>query len=376
MNGIVMKLSSLVRISLFNANNLKGEINMKMNKTLIALTISTLALSACGGAGGGSDSARDFIRVVGSSTVYPFATAVSEAAGKANSGMKSPVIESTGTGAGMKLFCAGVGAQHPDIEMASRRMKKSENEECAKNGVKDIIEVQIGLDGIAFAEATAGPKMALTPTDVYKALAANPFGKPQAAKNWNEVNPALPAIPIAVYGPPSTSGTRDALAELILTKGCESDPAMKALKDSDKDKHKDLCTKIRTDGAYVDQGENDNLIVQKIASNPKAIGIFGFSFLEENADKVKAIPMSGIMPTFETVADFSYPGARPLYLYVKAAHVKAIKGIDSFLAEFAKSWGPDGVLKGKGMVVAPEDVRTKNAEVVKTMTLMDASGLK
>jgi phosphate transport system substrate-binding protein len=349
---------------------------MKLRTALLGATISTLALAACGGSGGNSESSRDFIRVVGSSTVYPFATAISEAAVKANGGMKSPVIESTGTGAGMKLFCAGVGSQHPDISMASRRMKKSEHEECAKGGVKDIIEVQIGLDGIAFAEAKTGPEMKLTPEDVYKALAANPFGKPQAAKNWNEVNPALPAIPIVVYGPPSTSGTRDALAELILTKGCETNAEMKALKDSDKDKHKDLCTKVRTDGAFVDQGENDNLIVQKIAANPKAIGIFGFSFLEENADKVKAIPMNGVMPTFATVADFSYPGARPLYLYVKAAHVKAIKGIDSFLAEFAKSWGPDGVLKNKGMVVAPDDVRTKNAEVVKTMTLMDASGLK
>jgi phosphate transport system substrate-binding protein len=348
---------------------------MNRRHALITTVISTLALAACGG-GGNSESSRDFIRVVGSSTVYPFATAVSEAAVKANSGMKSPVIESTGTGAGMKLFCAGVGSQHPDIEMASRRIKKSEFEDCAKNKVTDIIEVQIGLDGIAFAEAKGGPNMTLTPTDVYKALAANPFGKAQAAKNWNEVNPALPAIPIVVYGPPSTSGTRDALAELILTKGCESDPAMKALKDSDKDKHKDLCTKIRTDGAYVDQGENDNLIVQKISANPKAIGIFGFSFLEENTDKVKPIAMNGVMPTFQTVADFSYPGARPLYLYVKAAHVKAIKGIDSYLAEFAKSWGPDGMLKSKGMVVAPEDVRTKNAEVVKTVTLIDASGLK
>ncbi len=348
---------------------------MKTYKSLIIITVSALSLSACGGTGG-SESSRDFVRVVGSSTVYPFATTVSEATVKANTGMKSPVIESTGTGAGMKLFCAGVGAQHPDIEMASRRMKKSEYDDCTKNGVKDVIEVQIGLDGIAFAEAKSGPDIKLTPVDVYKALAANPFGKPQTAKNWNEVNPALPAIPIAVYGPPSTSGTRDALSELILTKGCESDPAMKALKDSDKDKHKDLCTKIRTDGAYVDQGENDNLIVQKISANPKAIGIFGFSFLEENSDKVKAIPMSGVMPTFATVSDFSYPGARPLYLYVKSAHLKAIKGIDMFLAEFAKSWGPDGTLKGKGMVVAPEDVRTKNAEVVKTMTLMDASGLK
>ena len=348
---------------------------MRKIAILAAVSASALLVSACGGEGGG-EASRDFIRVVGSSTVSPFAEIIAEETAKANSGMKSPVIESTGTGAGMKLFCAGIGSQHPDIEMASRRMKKSEFEDCQKNGVKDIIEVQIGLDGIAFAEALGGPKMALTPTDVYKALAANPFGKPQTAKNWSDVNPALPAIPILVYGPPSTSGTRDALSELILTKGCESDPAMKALKDSDKDKHKDLCTKVRTDGAYVDQGENDNLIVQKIAANPKSIGVFGFSFLEENGDKIKAVPMSGVMPTFATVADFSYPGARPLYLYVKSAHVKAIKGIDAFLNQFAVSWGPDGALQKKGMVVAPEDVRTKNAEVVKKMTLMDATGLK
>lgn len=344
--------------------------------SLALASATALTVSACGGSGSGAGDARDFLRVVGSSTVYPFATAVAETTAKANPDMKSPVIESTGTGAGMKLFCGGVGARHPDVEMASRRMKKSEHDDCVKNGVKDIIEVQVGLDGIAFAEAIKGPGMKLTPEDVYKALAANPFGRPQTAKNWNAVNPALPAIPIIVYGPPSTSGTRDALAELILTKGCETDPAMKALKDSDKDKHKELCTKLRTDGAYVEQGENDNLIVQKIAANPKAVGIFGFSFLEENASKIKGIPMSGIMPTYESVSDFSYPGARPLYLYVKAAHVRAIKSLTPFLAEFSKAWGTDGYLKAKGMVVAPENIRTKNADVITAMTLIDASGLK
>ena len=214
----------------------------------------------------------------------------------------------------MNLVCAGIGSQHPDITMASRRMKKSEFEECQKSGVTDIIEVQIGLDGIAFAEANAGPKMALTPTDVYKALAANPFGKPQTAKNWSDVNPALPAIPILVYGPPSTSGTRDALAELILTKGCDTDPAMKALKDSDKDKHKDICTKVRTDGAYVDQGENDNLIVQKIAANPQLIGAFGSPFLEEKRENNKVAPISSVIHIFATLAGFPYPGSHPVYL--------------------------------------------------------------
>ena len=341
-------------------------------KTLAIIATSSLALAACGG---GSDSGTRAVRAVGSSTVFPFAKAVGEAAAKA-SGIKAPVVESTGTGAGMKLFCAGVGAAHPDIENASRRMKKSEYEDCAKNGVKDIVEIQVGLDGIAFAEATGGPGMALTPLDVYKALAANPFGKPNTAKNWSDVNPALPAEPIQVYGPPSTSGTRDALAELILTKGCETDPAMKALKEKDKDAAKKVCTEMRSDGAYIEQGENDNLIVKKLAQNPKAIGIFGYSFLEENTSTLKGITMSGIAPTYQSISDFSYPGARPLYIYVKAAHLKAIKGINEYVAAWVGAWGKDGLLKKQGMVVAPEAVLIKSAEIAKSMTLMDPSTLK
>ncbi len=350
---------------------------MAIFKTSALLLLASTTLAACGGGtGGGSNGTREQIRAVGSSTVYPFAKSVAESVIKTNSSLKSPIIESTGTGAGMKLFCAGVGVEHPDIVNASRRMKKSEFDDCAKNGVNEVVEIQIGLDGIAFAEASGGAAMKLTPVDVYKALAANPFGKPNTAKNWSDVNRALPVMPISVYGPPSTSGTRDALAELILTKGCESDPAMKALKDSDKDKHKAICTGVREDGAYVDSGENDNLIVQKIAANPKAIGVFGFSFLEENSDKLKGVPMNGILPTYATVSDFSYPGARPLYIYVKKQHTKAIKGIPEFAAAFASSWGPDGALKNQGMVVAPDDVRAKNAEVVKAMTVMTGADLK
>jgi phosphate transport system substrate-binding protein len=276
----------------------------------------------------------------------------------------------------MKLFCAGVGAAHPDIENASRRMKASEYEDCAKNGVKEIVEIQVGIDGIAFAEALNGPNMALTPLDVYKALAANPFGKPNTAKTWKDVNPSLPAEPILVYGPPSTSGTRDALAELILEAGCKTDPAMKALKEADEKKYKATCHDVREDGAYVDAGENDNLIVQKIAQNPKAVGVFGFSFLEENPDKLKGVTMNGVMPTYATISDFSYPGARPLYIYVKKAHLGAVKGLTEYVAEWAKAWGPEGYLKAKGMVISPDDVRAKNAEVVANMTLLDPSQLK
>jgi phosphate transport system substrate-binding protein len=346
---------------------------MRSFKTFAILGLSSLALAACGSQPGGSGG-RDNAWAVGSSTVYHFAAAVAEETAKG--GVKAPKVEQNGTGAGMKMFCAGVGSQHPDIANASRRMKKSEYEDCAKNGVDKIIEIQFGLDGIAFAEAKSGPDMKLTPEDVYKALAANPFGKPNTAKNWSDVNASLPAIPILVYGPPSTSGTRDALAELILTKGCETNAEMKALKDSDKDKHKKLCTEVREDGAYVDSGEADNLIVQKIAANPKAIGIFGFSFLEENMDKLKGVPMSGVAPTYATISDFSYPGARPLYIYVKQAHLSAVKGLKEFIAQWPKMWGAEGALKKKGMVIAPEDVRKKNEEIVASMTLMDPAGLK
>ncbi len=342
-------------------------------KSLSLLLAGSVVLAGCGG---GASSSRDQMRAVGSSTVYPFAKAVSESLAKTNPGIKAAIIESTGTGAGMKLFCAGVGVAHPDIVNASRRMKASEYEDCAKAGVKDIIEIQVGLDGIAFAEAQNGPDMKLTPVDVYKALAANPFGKPQTAKLWSDVNPSLPKIPIAVYGPPSTSGTRDGLAELILTKGCDTDPAMKALKDSNKDEHKKICTGVRDDGAYVDQGENDNLIVQKLASNPQAIGVFGFSFLEENMDKLKGVPMNGVAPSYQTISDFSYPGARPLYIYVKQAHLASIKGLKEFAVEFSKSWGPEGSLKKLGMVIAPDDVRAKNAAIAESMTLLDPTNLK
>ena len=345
-----------------------------MNKNaLVFAAAAAVTLAGCGGTEGGS---REQIRAVGSSTVYPFAKAVSAELSKTNPAIKSPIVESTGTGAGMKLFCAGVGVSHPDIENASRRIKKSEYEECAKNGVDKIVEIQVGLDGIAFAEAKTGPGFGLTQVDVYKALAANPYGKPNTTKTWSDVNPAFPAEPILVYGPPSTSGTRDALKELILMKGCDTNPEMKALKDSDKEKHDELCGEVRSDGAYVDAGENDNLIVQKLEANPKAIGVFGFSYLEENSDKLNGLTMNGVVPTYASIADFSYPGARPLYIYVKAAHLDAIKGLKEFVAEWAKSWSKGGLLAKQGMVVSPDDVQAKNAAVVSAMTLLDPTTLK
>ena len=349
-----------------------------MLRTLAITGVATLALAACGqNGGGGAGASRDQIRVVGSSTVYPFTQIAAERFVSANSQFKPPVVESTGTGGGMKLFCAGVGAQHPDIEDASRRIKKSEFDTCEKNGVGPIVEIQVGIDGIAFAESKQGPKFQLTPADIYKALAANPGGKANAAKTWKDVNPALPAIPIQVYGPPSTSGTRDALAELILAKGCEeTDPSAKALKDKSEDDWKKRCTAVREDGAYVDAGENDNLIVQKLSANPNALGIFGYSYLEENAQTVNGVPVSGVTPTYDAIATGKYPGARPLYLYVKKQHVGAIPGLQEFLNTYATLWNPDGPMTKRGLIAAPDDVRAKAAAQVKSLTPLTAAELK
>lgn len=345
-----------------------------MTRTLALLAASSLALAACSDTGGGE--VREQIRAVGSSTVYPFTTAVAEQFTTKNADFRSPIIESTGTGAGMKLFCAGVGAQHPDIENASRRMKKSEFEDCQKNGVKEIVEIQVGIDGLALVEALNGLDMKLTTADVYKALAANPGGKPQTAKTWRDVNPTLPAVPIQVYGPPSTSGTRDSLVELIMTPGCDADPAMKALKDSDKDKHEQVCSKIREDGVYIESGENDNLIVQKLSSNTNAVGVLGYSFLEENARSLRGVTMNGVAPTYETISDFSYPGARAMFIYVKGAHLNAIPGLKAFVAEYAGAWNPNGYLTRRGLIASPDPVRTEMAQRAAALTPMPGTDLK
>lgn len=330
---------------------------MKITKAICFAFISSAALAACSDNGGSAT--REEVRAVGSSTVYPFAKSVAESMARDNSGIKSPLIESTGTGGGMKLFCAGVGGDTPDIANASRRMKASEFEDCQSKGVKEITEIQVGLDGIAFASVKGGLTMNLTPEMVYKALAKTPFGKEQTAKTWKDVDPSLPAEPILVYGPPSTSGTRDALKELVLEKGCETDPAMKQLKEQDEDKFKATCTEVRSDGAYVDQGEQDNLIVQKIENNPKAVGVFGYSYLEENLDKLQGLPMNGVQPTYENIASFKYPGARPLFMYVKKAHLSAVPGLKAYITQWTKEWGKDGPLAKIGLVSNPADAMEK-----------------
>ncbi|HEX8263558.1 MAG TPA: substrate-binding domain-containing protein [Allosphingosinicella sp.] len=344
-----------------------------MNKSYFA-GAAALALVACGQQSDGGTQGQQ-IQIVGSSTVYPFTTAVAEQVERTHPGM-SAIVESTGTGAGLKLFCAGVGDQHPDMANASRRIKASEFQDCAKNGVKQVIEVPVGIDGLALIEGKSSAGMSLTVRDIYAALAANPFGKPNTARTWKDVNPALPAVAIQVYGPPPTSGTRDSLAELILEKGCESDPAMKALKESDKDRHKDLCTKVREDGAYVEAGENDNLLVQKVAANPGAIGVLGYSFLEENADKVRGIPLGGVAPTAQTISSLTYPGARQLYLYAKGEHLNVIPGMKEFLAEYARASAKGGYLERRGLIPSPADVQAKGAEAATRLEPMTADGLK
>lgn len=352
-----------------------------MNKPLVSISLAALALAlaACGdqkGSGSGASGGQP-LHIVGSSTVYPFTTAVAEQYQRNNPG-KSVTVESTGTGAGMKLFCAGVGDTFPDMTNASRRIKKSELEDCAAHGVKQVIEVPVGIDGLALIQAGAsGEQYRLTTRDIYMALAANPFGKKNEAKTWRDVNPALPAAAIKVYGPPPTSGTRDSFAELILEKGCESDPAMKALKESDKDKHKDLCTKIREgDGIYVEAGENDNLLVQKVASNPGAIGVLGYSFFEENKDKVRAVPIGGIEPNAGTISSLEYPGARQVYIYAKGEHLNAIPGMREFLAEYAKGWAAGGYLARRGLIPSPADIQAAALESTKSLKPVDPAQLK
>ena len=336
---------------------------------------ATLALSACQDQAASGGGARDYISAVGSSTVYPFATAAGEKFAEAT-GNKVPKIDSTGTGGGFERFCQGVGGDTPDIANASRRIKKKEFDSCAANGVKDIVEIQIGIDGIALGEAARGPGFKLTEEDVYKALAANPYGKPNTAKTWKDVNPALPTVGISVFGPPSTSGTYDAFKELIMGKGCDADPAMKALKDSDKDKHEAVCTGLRGAPFYVEQGENDNLIISKLDKNPSSLGIFGFSYLDANKDKIKAVPVQGVSPTYATIADGSYPGSRPLFIYVKKAHVGVIPGLADYVAEILKGGAEGGYLAPKGLIVSPKAVADAANAAAKAMTPLDGSVLK
>lgn len=339
---------------------------------LVAL-VGAIALASCN-----QRSAREEIRIVGSSTVYPFTTLVAQQFVEKDAARRAPVVESTGTGAGIKQFCEGVGPRTPDILNASRRLKKAEFDQCVANGVGDILEIQIGADGVALAESITGPKIALTVRDVYLALAANPNGRPNTTRTWRDVNPQLPNIPIRVLGPPATSGTRDAFAELIMERGCEAaDPTAAALKNGpDPQAFAARCTVVRSDGAYVDSGENDNLIVQKLSTDPNAIGIFGYSYFEENKDRLRGIPLDGVEPTYETIAMQRYSGSRALYIYVKKQHLRAVPGLQDFLNLYATMWNPDGPLVKRGLIAASTNIRFKSEEMIQGGTVLNASELK
>jgi phosphate transport system substrate-binding protein len=331
----------------------------------VSRLLQSLGILCLAGAFAGPAEARDRIRIVGSSTVYPFATVVAEEFGR-NSQFKTPIIESTGSGGGIKLFCAGVGDSHPDIANSSRRIKSSEVEQCAAAGVAEITEVKIGYDGIVIANAKGAPRYDLTLRDLFLALAREvptPSGKsvPNPNKTWKDVNPKLAAVKIEVLGPPPTSGTRDAFVELAMDGGCKTFPELAALEKSDKDAFQRACQSIREDGAWIDAGENDNLIVQKLVANKNALGVFGYSFLEENEDKVQGSLVGGQAPTFENIAAGAYPVSRPLYFYVKNAHVATIPGMREYIAEFTseKAIGDSGYVTDKGLIPAPKAEREK-----------------
>lgn len=320
---------------------------MTFKATASAIAFAAVALASVGGA-----EARDQIRVVGSSTVFPYTQAVAEQFAAAT-GAAAPVVESTGTGGGFKAFCGGVGVDFADMTGASRAIKESEVKACADAGVTSVTEILLGYDGLSIAHARAGKEISLTKAQIFQALAAkvekdgaivdNPY------KNWSEIDASLPNEPITVFGPPPTSGTRDAFIELVMHPGCDAFPAIKALEG---DAKKEVCERMRQDGPFVEAGENDNLIVQRLEADPTTLGIFGYSFLYENQDKLVGTPIEGVAPSTETIADGSYKVSRPLFVYVKNAHRGVIPGLDDFIKEYVSeaAFGEGGYLAERGLI--------------------------
>lgn len=341
--------------------------------------MATAAIAVAGSMFPGTASARDQIRIVGSSTVFPFATAVAEEFGRSTT-FKTPIVESTGSGGGLKLFCAGLGLEHPDITNASRRIKSSELEKCGANGIK-VTEVKIGFDGIVLANSRKAPQMSVTLQQLFLALGKQVPGPDGALidnpyKKWSEIDPSLPDVKIEVLGPPPTSGTRDAFNELAIEGGCKMFPDLKAIKKQDKKRYKAICRAIRLDGPYVEAGENDNLIVNKLDSNPNAFGVFGYSFLDQNSDTVQGSIVNGVEPTFEEIASGEYAVSRSLYFYVKNAHVGSVPGIREYVAEFTsdKSSGEYGYLTDKGLIPLPDDdlaANRKNAALLSVLSSVE-----
>ncbi|MEE9454323.1 MAG: substrate-binding domain-containing protein [Paracoccaceae bacterium] len=324
-------------------------------KLLHVITLAAIAVIPAGGA-----VARDQIRIVGSSTVFPFSTAVAEQFGKTTD-YATPVVESTGSGGGIKLFCAGIGTRHPDITNSSRRMKRNEFEMCAANGVTEIVEAIVGFDGIVIANANSGPTFSLTLDHIWKALTA----AGDLPKMWSDIDPSLPAIKIEILGPPPSSGTRDAFEELVMQEACKAAGL-------EHDYCKGEGAYVREDGVFIEAGENDNLIVSKLEANPNALGIFGFSFLDQNSDVIKGAAVDGVEPTFENIAAGDYEISRSLYFYIKAAHVGVVPGIEEYAAEFVSdaATGEEGYLTDKGLIPLPEELFAQNADRVHSLHLM------
>lgn len=337
-----------------------------MNKLLLTASAAALALAASAGLA----AARDQVKVVGSSTVFPYSQAAAEEFAN-KTGKPAPVVESTGTGGGFKTFCGGIGPDFADITGASRAIKESEIKLCADNGVTDITEALIGYDGISIAHASSAPEMDLTEEQIFKALAAElPDGNggfvANPNKKWSDIDASLPSIDIIAFGPPPTSGTRDAFVELVMHDGCNALPGMKDLHASDADKWNEVCSRMRQDGPFVEAGENDNLIVQRLEADANAVGIFGYSFLYENSDKLKAVKVNGVAPDFDTIADGSYPVSRPIFFYVKNAHRDVIPGMKEFLEEYVSdgALAPDGYLPERGLTPLSDAKRQEVQDAV------------
>ena len=351
-------------------------IKLKTALTTVALAGSIAAVST-------PAMARDTVSIVGSSTVYPFATVVAERFGR-NTDFPTPKLESTGSGGGLKLFCQGVGTQHPDITNASRRMKKSEFDMCQANGVKEITEVRIGADGIVMANSKEAEKLDLSLKQVFLALAKdvpNPDGSNELVANpymnWSEIDSSLPDMEISVMGPPPTSGTRDAFVELAMESGCKQFDMIAQMEDENENQFKTVCHSMREDGPFVEAGENDNLIVQRLAQDPETLGIFGYSFLMENTGQIQAATVNGVEPTPEAISSDKYPVARSLWFYVKKAHVGVIPGIQEYVSEFTSegAWGDNGYLVDVGLIPSPRNERMKIAKAVKELKPMTGNEL-
>ena len=340
-----------------------------MKKTLLLAGVATMAFA-------GTAQARDEIRIVGSSTVFPFTSMVIERFAQ-TSGFPAPIIESTGTGGGMRFFCAGVGEEHPDFTGASRPMRQSEYEQCQANGVSEITELQVGFDGIVLANAVAADHMDITIPQLFAALAAEVEVDGEVVANpytrWSEIDSSLPDVEIEVLGPPPTSGTRDAFVELVMEEGCEAFEAIAALEDADEDRFEAVCATMREDGRFVEAGENDNLIVQRLEANPDAFGIFGYSFLVENTDVISGNLIEGVEPQFEAISSGDYPVSRSLFVYIKGQHVDVIPGMREFIAEYTSdgAWGPEGYLADIGLIPLPDTERAAERQDAVNLTQMD-----